>query len=120
MNVRNTAYFCLFEFYRSHFKYDIILTNEYNSSIYNFGLPTVIYCDKEGYPKLERYLKYLDYIGVPNKHKLIQSELGDFKYKKQIITHRKKVIRWSKAETKKRQKENPDEPGFQLFNFSTK
>ena len=81
-------------------------------NIYNFGLPTVIYCDKQGYPKLKRYVDYLDYIGVPNKHKLIQSELGDFKFKKQIITHRKRVIRWARAETKKKQKENPDEPGF--------
>ena len=45
-------------------------------NIYNFGLPTVIYCDKQGYPKLKRWLNYLDYIGIPNniRSKLLHIE----------------------------------------------
>jgi|TARA_R110002012_G_scaffold53667_2_gene137843 hypothetical protein len=81
-------------------------------NIYNFGCPAVIYCDKDGYPKLKKYFDYLDHIGHPNKFKLIVSELGDFKFKKQIISHRKRVIRWQQKVTLEKQKENPDEPGF--------
>jgi len=81
-------------------------------NIYNFNLPTVVFCDKRGYEKIKKYFNYLDYIGVPNKWTIILSELGDFKFKDIIGSHRSKVIKWEKKQTKIRKKENPDEPGF--------
>ena len=78
-------------------------------NIYNFGLPAVVFCDKRGYPKLKKYFDYLDFIDHPNKHKLVLSEMGDFKFKKQIGTHRKRTIKWQEKVSEERKKDNPDE-----------
>ena len=81
-------------------------------NIYNFGLPTVVYTTENGEKKVRRLLNYLDSIGVENKWQIKVVELSDFKFKDQIADHRKRVWDWNVEETKRRQAENADEPGF--------
>ncbi len=81
-------------------------------NVYNFGLPTVVYTTEEGEKKVRRLLNYLDSIGVENKWQIKVVELGDFKFKPQIADHRKRVWDYNVKEVKRKQAENPDEPGF--------
>jgi hypothetical protein len=81
-------------------------------NIINFGLPVVIFCDSKGEPKLTKYLKYLEYIGVENKWKIVVSELDDFKFAPMILKHRHAHCDYLYEENKKARLINPQTPLF--------
>ena len=76
-------------------------------NIYNFGLPIIIFCDKNGYKKIENFLKYLDEvssIGNPG-WKIILSELDDFYLKDHILTHRQHCVDTFRKQAQERKKQ---------------
>jgi hypothetical protein len=66
------------------------------------GYLIVIFCDSKGLPKLTKYLKYLEYIGVENKWKIVVSELDDFKFAPMILKHRHAHCDYLYEENRKR------------------
>lgn len=81
-------------------------------NLYNFGLPMVIYCSGSGYHKIKAYLEYLDTLGEQQKWSVIVSELGDFKYADNILSHRQRCIKYFKDQIEEIRKTNPNEPGL--------
>jgi len=81
-------------------------------NIMNFDLPIVIFCDDNGYDKINNFMRYLEGTGIKNKWKVIKQDLGKFKFEELIVDHRKKQIERHVKIAEERKKTNPDEPGF--------